>query len=340
MGKILAFIVFIISFDVIAQSGGNNSYNFLNTSISARLAVLNQPIAIYDNDVNIAILNPSLINEQKHGFLSLNAVDYYSDISFLQASYVFPIKKLGSFSTSIKSVSYGDFLETDINSNVIGPFSASEQIISAGYGLPLGNNFSTGLQFKFLISDLADYQSTAISSDLALSYFNPSSQWSFSILSRNIGRPVSDYTNSQLSLPFIIDFGASKTLEHLPFRFHIGYHNLQNFDNIYDNSVSNTSLFGEDQTTGISFGNKLFNHFSIGGELTLAKRVDLRFGYNAQRRRELQVSSYQGTVGFSWGMGIRLNSFIIDFGRVTNHLNGSPNYFSIRTNLNNLISRK
>ena len=103
MGKILVFIIFIFSIDVIAQSGGNNSYNFLNTSISARLAVLNQPLAIYDNDVNIAILNPSLINEQKHGFLSLNVVDYYSDISFLQASYVFPIKKLGSFSTSIKS---------------------------------------------------------------------------------------------------------------------------------------------------------------------------------------------------------------------------------------------
>jgi len=340
MHKVIIFFILFFSVNVFAQSGGSSSYNFFNTPISARLAVLNQPLAIYDNDVNIALLNPSMINEQKHGVLAMNAVDYYADINFLEASYVFPIKEFGSFSTSLKSVSYGDFVETDYTSSVVGSFSASEQIISFGYGLPLGYNFTTGIQFKFLVSDFAEYQSSAISSDLALSYFNTSTNWSFSLLSRNIGRPISDYTNSQLTLPFVVDFGPSKTLEHLPFRFHIGYHNLQKFDNIFELSTTNNALFGEEQISGISFGTKLFNHFSLGGELTLAKRVDLRFGYNAQRRRELQVSSYQGTVGFSWGLGIRLKSFFIDFGRVTNHLSGSPNYFSIRTDLNKIISRK
>ena len=340
MHKILIFFILFFSFDLLAQTGGANSYAFFNTPLSARLAVLNQPLAIYDNDVNVAILNPSMLNEQKHSILSMNVVDYYADISFLEAAYVFSYKELGTFSTSLKSVSYGDFLETDISSNVLGSFSASEQIISFGYGMPLGNNFNAGVQFKFLVSDFADYQSSAIASDIALSYFNPKSNWSFSLLSRNVGRPISDYTNSQISLPFVVDIGASKTLEHLPFRFHLGYHNLQNFDNTFELSNSNTSLFDDQDVSDISFGSKLFNHFSLGGELTLAKRIDLRFGYNAQRRRELQLSSYQGTVGFSWGLGVRLNSFIIDFGRVTNHLNGSPNYFSIRTNLDKLISRK
>ena len=114
---------------------------------------------------------------------------------------------------------------------------------------------------------------------------------------------------------------------------------MQKFDNTYIINT-NTNLLGSQTISETSFGTKLFNHFSIGGELTLAKRIDLRFGYNAQKRRELQISSYQGTVGFSWGVGIKLNSFVIDYGRVTNHLNGSPNYFSVRTNLNNLISKK
>lgn len=340
MHKILIFFIFFFSFDLLAQTGGTNSYAFFNTPLSARLAVLNQPIAIYDNDVNVAVLNPSMLNEQKHGVLSMNVVDYYADISFLEAAYAFPIKELGTFSTSLKTVSYGDFVETDFNSNVLGSFNASEQIISFGYGLPLGYNLNAGVQFKFLLSDFAEYQSSAVASDIALSYFNPKSNWSFSVLGRNIGRPISDYTNNQLSLPFVVDVGASKTLEHLPFRFSLGYHNLQKFDNTFQLSNNNSSLFNDEEVSEVNFGNKLFNHFSIGGELTLAKRVDLRFGYNAQRRRELQLSSYQGTVGFSWGVGIRLNSFIIDFGRVTNHLNGSPNYFSIRTNLNKLISRK
>jgi hypothetical protein len=340
MHKVLIFFILFFSFDLLAQTGGTNSYTFFNTPLSARLAVLNQPLAIYDNDANVAILNPSMLNVQKHGVLSMNVVDYYADINFLEAAYVFPIKELGTFSTSLKAVSYGNFVETDINSNVLGSFRASEQIFSFGYGLPLGYNFNAGIQFKFLLSDFAEYQSSAVASDIALSYYNPKSNWSFSVLSRNIGRPISDYTDSQLSLPFVIDLGVSKTLEHLPFRFHLGYHDFQSFDNTFQLTNTNTSLFNEETVSDVNFGNKLFNHFSIGGELTLAKRIDLRFGYNAQRRRELQVSSYQGTVGFSWGLGIRLNSFIIDFGRVTNHLNGSPNYFSIRTNLNKIISRK
>jgi hypothetical protein len=339
MHKVILFFILFFSFDLVAQTGGTNSYTFFNTPLSARMAVLNQPLAIYDNDVNIAILNPSMLNQQKHGVLALNVVDYYADISFFEAAYAFPIKKLGTFSSSLKAVSYGNFVETDIYSNVLGSFSANEQIVSFGYGLPLGSNFNTGIQFKFLLSDFAEYQSSAIASDIALSYFSPTLNWSFSVLSRNIGRPISDYTNMPVSLPFVVDLGASKTLEHLPFRFHIGYHNLQKFDNTFLINT-NTNLFGSQTPSEISFGNKLFNHFSIGGELTLAKRIDLRFGYNAQRRRELQISSYQGTVGFSWGIGIKLNSFIIDYGRVTNHLNGSPNYFSVRTNLNNFISRK
>lgn len=339
MQKVILFFVLFFSFDLVAQTGGTNTYTIFNTPLSARIAVLNQPLAIYDNDVNVAVLNPSMLNEQKHGVLGLNVVDYYADISFFESAYVFPIKDLGTFSASLKAISYGTFVETDIYSNVLGSFSANEQIVSFGYGLPLGSNFNTGIQFKLLFSDFAEYQSSAIASDIALSYFNPKSNWSFSLLSRNIGRPISDYTNMQVSLPFVVDLGASKTLEHLPFRFHLGYHNLQKFDNTYIINT-NTNLLGSQTISETSFGTKLFNHFSIGGELTLAKRIDLRFGYNAQKRRELQISSYQGTVGFSWGVGIKLNSFVIDYGRVTNHLNGSPNYFSVRTNLNNLISKK
>ena len=68
-------------------------------------------------------------------------------------------------------------------------------------------------------------------------------------------------------------------------------------------------------------------------------RFKIRGGYNVQRRYELKNDSYMGFTGFSWGVGIKLYNLEIDYSRSTYHIYGSPNYFTISTNLNNIFKK-
>jgi len=45
------------------------------------------------------------------------------------------------------------------------------------------------------------------------------------------------------------------------------------------------------------------------------------------------IDSYGGLVGFSFGIGMNISKFKIDYGRSSYHLSGQINTFSIRTNL-------
>ena len=52
----------------------------------------------------------------------------------------------------------------------LGTFGANEQIISLGLGKELSELWSVGASVKTLFSNLYDYQSIAIASDLAIAY--------------------------------------------------------------------------------------------------------------------------------------------------------------------------
>ncbi|NJK85180.1 MAG: hypothetical protein HC906_03680 [Bacteroidales bacterium] len=68
-------------------------------------------------------------------------------------------------------------------------------------------------------------------------------------------------------------------------------------------------------------------HIILGTEFSLSKNLVLRFGYNYRRRQEMKVDARTGTVGFSWGLGLRISKFHLSYARSAWHLAGSPNYF-------------
>ena len=62
----------------------NTSYNSLNTHSSSRiLAMGGDVISIFDNDVSLANLTPSLLNKKMDKQIAFNFVDYLVDINFI-----------------------------------------------------------------------------------------------------------------------------------------------------------------------------------------------------------------------------------------------------------------
>ena len=341
MLKHLLFLVLLPTL-LLAQTGGSATYQVLQLPVSSRMAVLNNPIAISSSDLNFGIYNPSLLNPNMNDGLALNFVDYFSDINMVSFAYAFPFRDAGTVGVSLQSLSLGQFTHTNEHAEELGSFKANEQLLTAGFGKQLYENWSIGGAIKFLFSDLESYQSFGIATDLGATFFNAESQFSASVLAQNIGRQITSYNGENEALPFEVKIGLSKKLEHLPFRFFIGYNHLETWDLTYNyNPILTTDpVTGEDLINTVSFGQKLFRHFTTSAELNIGKYLQLRMGYNAQRRHELTANSFLGMVGFSWGIGFKMSHFYINYGRATYHLAGAPNYFSISTNLSKFYKRQ
>jgi hypothetical protein len=339
MRKIL-FLLFMIPASVLAQTGGEATYQILQFQSASRVAVLNNPIAVWDHDVNLGIHNPSLLNPKMHHGVGLNFVDYFADINLVSVAHAFPIKELGTFGFSLQSLNLGTFTETNSQAQTLGTFTADEQLMSVSLGKQLFDNWSLGASVKLVLSNLESYQSVGLATDLGATYYK--NRFAVSILAKNVGRQISTYATEKEPLPFELKLGVSKKLEHIPFLFSIGYNHIENWDLTYDYNpdISIDPLTGEENISSSSFTQKLLLHFDIAGELSIGKFLQLRAGYNPQRRYELKVDSFLGMVGFSWGLGIKVSHFYINYGRATYHLTGSPNYFSIKTNLSKFYKKK
>ena len=77
-------------------------------------------------------------------------------------------------------------------------------------------------------------------------------------------------------------------------------------------------------------------HFTFGTEILLSENFQLRIGYNHQRRQELKLrdDSKSGMVGFSFGFGVKIKKFRLDYARSIYSLAGASNHIGIAIRLN------
>jgi hypothetical protein len=337
--KALCFVAIglIFSIQSFAQSGGQTTYKFLNLTNSARVAALGSNfLTIHDNDLSLALANPSLISPMMANTLSLNFNNYFAGTNSGFASYGFNLNKLGSFAGTMQYYSYGKSENTNEYGETSGQFNAGEYAFNLGWGRMLDSVFSIGANFKAIYSGLDIYNSFGLAVDVAGSYI-PNESFCASLVFRNIGRQITAYTTQGVEpLPFEIQAGISKKLAHVPFRYSILLQHLEKWDLTYTDPNAPVDPFtGEvPQQSGLDeFASNVMRHIVIGGEFIPAKFLSIRLGYNYLRRQEMKVVSRPGTVGFSWGIGLKVSKFNFSYSRAAYSLAGSPNFISISTNL-------
>ncbi len=337
----LSILVFLLALNIThAQTGGRGVYDFLDATSSARVAALGGSLVpINDADLQLTGFNPALINSAMNNKVSLSYVDFFSDINFGSLHYSRTFDKLGSFAAGIQFNHYGTFDYADETGIVNGTFSAQDYAFQLGWGRQLDSNFSIGANLKFIGTQYESYHGFGLGVDVAGNYLTKSG-WLVSLTARNLGtelKPMLDESASQL--PFSMQIGVSKRLDHVPFRFMLVVDHLQKWDLTY---TQNSDVQGNvDPITGLpneknsfeKFGDNLMRHLVFGSELYIGKNLVLRGSYNYKRRQELQIPDRIGMVGFAWGMGIRISKFQINYSRSTYHVVGSPNYLTININL-------
>lgn len=320
--------------------GGDNVFEFVNLSPSARITALGgHLITVRDDDVNLAYQAPSLLNSEMHGAISFGNHFYHTGINNGYVSYGHHIKKWeATIHGGVQYMRYGTFDQTDEIGNILGQFSASESVITAGIGKELYERLSVGANIKFVTSSLESYNSNGIMADFSATYHDTSKLINFTLLFKNVGVQLKTYTDENREpVPFEMQAGISKRLRYLPFRLSVIYRYVDRYNILYDdpNSTEDTFFFGEDQGSGDNnFIDNLSRHFVFSGEFLFGRKDNfrLRLGYNHLKRKELSVRNLRSLAGFSMGVGLKINRFRVDFARSISHLGAGTTHLGISTN--------
>lgn len=346
MKKILnLLLILILSTDLYAQTGGTSTYQFMTLPVSGRIASLGgKMISAPGNDLNLVFSNPSLLNREMSNEFALNYSGYFADIHYGYAACSHSFKKFGNFAAGVQFINYGEFTAADQTGNITGTFHAAEYAFNITWSMPIDSTLSVGVSLKPVISEFERYKSTGIAADFGISYVSINQLFTASLAINNLGRQISTYYGGNHEpLPFEIQLAASKKLKHAPFRFFFTAHSLQKYDLLtpgQDNDSNNGQTSPERESAEIEiFSDNLMRHMVIGLEFLPFKSFTLRFGYNYKRRKEMQIPTKISTVGFSWGFGLKISEFRLNYGRATHHLAGASNHFSFSTNMGNLYQK-
>ena len=348
--SILIFAVFCLLVGQInAQIGGYGTYKFLDYTNSARIAGLGGNfLAINDNDVTLTLANPSLITPAMNNNLAFSYVKSPGGVNYGYVAYSRSFSKAGSFVGSLQYINYGKFTGADASGNLTNDFTASEYALTVGWGRQLSPLFSIGANGKLIYSQLETYRSFGIAVDVAGTYTSKDKSFNASLIGKNIGTQIVPFLPGQYEpLPFQLQIGLSEQLKHIPVRFSQLFTNLQRWDLTYldltDPANIPDPITGQvKQKTGVGkFADNAMRHIVLGAELTIAKVVSVRIGYNYQRRQELKLNGKAGMAGFSLGAGLRVKMFNLSY-TYGNDQAGSPNrnYITLAVNLQEFTKKQ
>ncbi len=342
MRIIISFSLLFLSFLSQAQIGGLHIYEFANLPASSRVTALGGTlITVKDDDVALALQNPAVTSDSMHQQLAFNYNYHFSGIRNGNVNYGHSLDRWGvDVHAGIQFINYGSFDLTDVIGNTpLGSFEANEIAFVVGGAKQLNERIRVGVNLKPVFSRFESYNSNGFLADFGLMYSNPGSRFDAAFVIRSAGAQFDKFNTERGDTPLDIQIGVSQRLKHLPFRYSIVAHNLQQWSIRYDDPSQRetTNLFGEPIEVN-EFNNNvdnLFRHFIFQGEFLLGKseNLRLRFAYNHLRRAELSVEQWRSLAGFSFGLGLKIYKFRIDYGLGYYHLAGANNHISISTNL-------
>ncbi len=341
MRKLIIILLFFLMAIGVSAQQANGTYSFLRTTNSARVAALGGlPLPVCDDDIQLSTFNPAAIGEGMNNKLGLSYVDYYTDINFATLQYARTFEKVGSFAATVQYHNYGHFDEASESGIVTGDFSCSDFSVNIGWGRTLTPNWKIGAALKYAGIQYESYSAGALGVDVAGMYLT-NNGWILSLNARNIGTQLFNNINSDHDpLPFSLDFGASRKLEHLPVTVMLWYDDIQHW-----NKLMMTPVYIEQHTDPVTgtvtmessvarFVRNMACHLVVGGELALGKNIVLRSAFNYGQRYAMNVPQARTTVGFSAGLAVKVKMFEISYARSRDNINVSPNYLTITMDLN------
>lgn len=331
--------VLLLSFPqlVNAQLGGQRAFEFLNIPANARLSALGGVnITSGFDDPAMVSSNPAFINSDWHNRLVVNWLGYFADISQYSVTYSREFEKWGVWTANLSYMDYGEFEQFDEIGFPLGEFNVAEYVFSLSHAKEFGA-FSVGSSLKLAVSDIADFNASAILFDFGGAFKHPEKDLTVGMAVKNLGFMLADYYDESASqLPLDVQLGVTYKPEFMPFRFSLTTRNLiRDAATFYDPSNPGGGINEEP-----GLGDEIFRRIVFGTEIIIHESFQLRVGYNHLLRQELKMESAAGGAGFSFGFMMKIKRFEFSYARALYHTAGGSNVLQLNSDLSGLVKKK
>ena len=325
MRKILFFLLISLWANTTYAQLGDEAYSFLRLPSSTRVGALGgDNISLVECDPSLGFHNPALLGKEMDNMLNLNYMNYISDVNVGSAIYTKAFKEKGAWGIGTSFLSYGNIEEYSEENLYIGNVSAKDIAVQGFFSYDLSERWRGGLSLKLLYSAMADYNSFGLGVDAGLSYYNSEKKFSFGFALKNIGAQLKAYNEERQKMPWDIQLGISKQMEHAPIRFSLTamYLNRWKFDYI------DTT---DPEYDGDSFGKALLKHFVIGVDWLPSENFWVGIGYNPKRAMDMKFDGGSALSGFSAGAGLHIKMFDVSASMAKYHPSALSLMISVST---------
>lgn len=299
----------VASLSVQAQIKGSGSsvFHFLSLPASSRLNALGgENVAIADDDISMAFINPALLTANTDKVLQLNYAYYLAGTMFGSAMYGHNYQD-NYFGAAIHYLDYGQMQYADEFGNLLGTtFTAKDICLNLMYARQLGPMFRVGATIKPIFSVYEAYTSFALGADVGGHFQTADSTFQMGLALRNIGWQLKSFYEDDFGqhtemLPLNLELGLAYRLAHAPLRFSLTIHNLQRWD---------IAPANED----IKWYDMLFRHTIWAVDiLPKSEKFYLTLSYNHRRQAEMNITDIKSLAGFALGAGVKIYKFRLGF---------------------------
>lgn len=299
----------VASLSVQAQIKGSGSsvFHFLSLPASSRLNALGgENVAIADDDISMAFINPALLTANTDKVLQLNYAYYLAGTMFGSAMYGHNYQD-NYFGAAIHYLDYGQMQYADEFGNLLGTtFTAKDICLNLMYARQLGPMFRVGATIKPIFSVYEAYTSFALGADVGGHFQTADSTFQMGLALRNIGWQLKSFYEDDFGqhtemLPLNLELGLAYRLAHAPLRFSLTIHNLQRWD---------IAPASED----IKWYDMLFRHTIWAVDiLPKSEKFYLTLSYNHRRQAEMNITDIKSLAGFALGAGVKIYKFRLGF---------------------------
>ncbi len=300
--KLFICFLFFGALSAFAQNG-DEAFSYLRFPFSARVGALGgHSVALVERDPSLIFHNPALLGAEMDKMVNLNYMNYISDINVGSALFTKAAGEHAAWGVGASFISYGNIKEVLPENVVLGDLAAKDIGVQGFYARDLNERWRGGLSMKFLYSAFADYTSIGLCFDAGLSYYHSEKGFSAAITLKNIGAQLKPYNDDRQKMPWDIQLGVTKKMNHAPIRLSVTamYLNRWKFDVIDKTDV-------EQKEDG--FAKTLFKHLVLGVDFVPSDNFWVGIGYNPKVHSDMKLQGGNGFAGFSGGAGVKIKMF-------------------------------
>jgi hypothetical protein len=328
------FIGLFWSTALLAQSGGNSVFTFLDRSVFAGASALGNAAYLHQGKVAaFAVQNPLLLTDSSRHQLEMSSGALGQGIQLLQGSYSFDLKGRHVI-VGAQTIQYGAFGGTDQWGNSQGTFYAGDIAFSIGAEVVRFGPVRIGASAKLVNGTYESYQSWAVATD-AVAMYEGASGPKVALMVKNLGTQLTTFGGTYEPLPTNVLIAVGDKLAHAPFRWTFVFDQLQRPNLGYDdpNLVTVDPVTGATTQLDMSLLNLAMRHVSGSLEFTPTQRLHLMLGYNFRRQFEMSLPDRRTSGGFTLGAGLYFNKFQLHFANELRSVAGRMNTLSLGLNL-------